>query len=121
MRIPYERTFTTDELAQLARGLVPREMEDKWFIFFERGELHVHRSWTGICIYVVRLADRAVAEAWSNRDPTQYRGEDVQDARMLEFLIDRLLLGLAVPFPEVGASSLLVHHLVGYGRPVGDG
>jgi hypothetical protein len=121
VRIPYDRAFTGDELAKLARGLVPGEMEDKWFIFFERGELFVHRSWTGVCVYVVRLNDRAVVEAWANRDPAQYgETDDARDARMLGFVVDRLLLGLAVPFPEAGASSLLVHHVVGYGRPAGD-
>lgn len=28
-------------------GLLPREMEDKWFIFFEEPVLYAHRSWTG--------------------------------------------------------------------------
>jgi hypothetical protein len=120
-RIPYARMYSNDELAKLERGLVPREMEDKWFMFFERGELYVHRSWTGICIYVVRLDGNTVAEAWANRDPAQHRAnDDASDARMLGFLVDRLLLGLAVPFPEAGASSLFVHHVVGHGRPATD-
>ncbi len=28
-------------------GLLPLQMEDKWFIFFEDPVLHLHRSWTG--------------------------------------------------------------------------
>jgi len=34
----------------VARGCKPHEMEDKWFIVFEKGRLHFQGSWTGICL-----------------------------------------------------------------------
>lgn len=124
-RVDWTRRFTPDEHERLSRGLVPREMEDKWFAFVEDEWLHLHRSWTGVCIYEARLERDAegwrVAEAWANRDPAEYRvTDDAYDARMLWFLVERLLLGRDVPFPEVGASSLLQHHVVGHGRPNDD-
>jgi hypothetical protein len=125
-RIPYARSFDGDEHARVTRGLVPREMEDKWFIFHEAPWLFFHRSWTGIGIYAVRLRAEgqgsAVEEAWVNRDPEQYRAtDDAHDAAILSFLVEALLLGRDVPFPvraEVppGKASLLKHHMVGHGR-----
>ena len=55
VEIPFERTFTADEYQELARGVIPQEMEDKWFIFCENDVLYFHRSWTGYCILQVPL------------------------------------------------------------------
>jgi hypothetical protein len=126
-RLGYERRFTAEEQRRLALGIVPRNMEDKWFIFFEDGWLYLHRSWTGACIYRVRLApvDEGceVAEAWVNRAPEEYtRRDDDYDVRLLRFLVDRLLLGLDAPFPVPEAvaggdkAALYRHHVVGHER-----
>ena len=126
-RLAYERRFTPDERRRLALGIVPRNMEDKWFIFFEDGWLHFHRSWTGACIYSVRVTDSdagsEVAEAWVNRAPEQYtRTDDDYDARLLAFLVERLLLGRDAPFPVPAAvagsdrAALYRHHVVGHER-----
>jgi hypothetical protein len=125
-RIPYARSFDRAEQARVARGLVPQEMEDKWFVFLEEPWLFFHRSWTGICIYAVRLRPEGegstVEEALANRDPEQYRAtDDAYDAAVLSFLVEALLLGRDVPFPlrasvDPGKASLLKHHMVGHGR-----
>jgi hypothetical protein len=125
-RIAFARSFDGAEHVRLTRGLVPKEMEDKWFVFHEAPWLFFHRSWTGICIYAVRLraeADAsAVEEAWVNRDPEQYRAtDDSHDAAILSFLVEALLLGHDVPFPvranlDPDKASLLKHHMVGHGR-----
>ncbi|HSQ64304.1 MAG TPA: hypothetical protein VLM85_13850 [Polyangiaceae bacterium] len=125
-RIGYERSFDAAEHARLARGVVPEEMEDKWFVFYEAPWLWFHRSWTGIAIYGVRLRPEGegsvVEEAWVNRDPAQYREtDDAHDIALLSFLVERLLLGRDVPFPIRGdvpaeKASLLLHHVVGHAR-----
>jgi uncharacterized protein (DUF1810 family) len=129
--LPYSRTFDERELDRVQRGLVPEQMEDKWFIFWEAPWLFLHRSWTGICIYGVRLAPKGagatVEEAWANRDPEQYReADDAYDAAVLAFLVDRLLLGLEAKFPvrpsvDPTKVSLLLHHVVGHGRANDEG
>jgi hypothetical protein len=48
------------------------------------------------------------------------------DAKMLAFLVDRLLLGLPATFPiresfPPEKASLFVHHVVGYGRSNDEG
>lgn len=76
--IPYTGVFTRKELKQLKLGIVPREMEDKWFIYFEATHLFFHRSWTGQPVYRVTLelegAHAKVSEAlWATDLTTIYR------------------------------------------------
>jgi len=54
--IPLDRLFTVDDVERIQRGLIPEEMEDKWFIYWLDGMLHCCRSWTGYCIYLVSFA-----------------------------------------------------------------
>jgi hypothetical protein len=90
--ISLDRNYSADEFERLRDGVVPREMEDKWFSFYEDPWLFLHRSWTGYCIYQVRFeltasGARAV-DALVNRDPQQYRGTDERDAILLALLLD---------------------------------
>jgi hypothetical protein len=126
-RIAYARVFDAAEHARVLAGLVPVEMEDKWFIFHEGGWLYLHRSWTGTCIYAVRLRavgeGSEVEETWVNRAPEEYREtDDAHDVALLSFLVDRLLLGRVAKFPvraelDAERASVLLHHVVGRGRP----
>ena len=125
-RLGYVRSFDRDQRARVVRGLVPREMEDKWFVYFDEPWLIFHRSWTGLCVYMVKLRAEAegsaVEEAWVNRAPEEYREtDDAHDVAILSFLVDALLLGLCVPFPvratvDPSKVSLVMHHVVGNAR-----
>ena len=53
--VDYSDSFTQNELEALKHGLIPRDMEDKWFIYYDSDILHFHRSWTGDLIFTVRL------------------------------------------------------------------
>ena len=44
-----------DEYSKIQSGLIPHQMEDRWFIYFDKGKLYCHRSWTGCCIYVAHF------------------------------------------------------------------
>lgn len=97
--LPFEASYSPAEYGAICRGLVPGEMEDRWFVFEEDGTVYFHRSWTGACVYQVRFerADgghRAV-ETVVNRDPKEHGGapDPAAEARELRVLIDRLLLG----------------------------
>jgi hypothetical protein len=128
--ILYERRFTAEEHARVILGLVPVQLEDKWFIYFEDGLLRLHRSATGACIYGVHLSaggdggdGSVVTEAWVSRATGEYtRTDDAYDARLLSFLVERLLLGRKVAFPVPDAiaggdrASLYRHHVVGHAR-----
>jgi hypothetical protein len=125
-RIPYVRTFDAAEHERVTRGIVPAEMEDKWFVFHETPWLWFHRSWTGVAIYGVKLgvtdAGSTVEEAWVNRAPEQYREtDDAHDAAILSFLVERILLGREATFPirpsvDPAKAPILLHHVVGHAR-----
>ena len=124
----YRQEFTPEEYQRISRGLIPQEMEDKWFAYLEEGTLFWHRSWTGFCMYRVELVcqgDRyRVRRALVNRNRQQYRSiDDAYDLELLRFLIDGLLLGRKVHFPlppglpEETPKGLFQHHASGTGYP----
>ena len=92
-RIALKREYSAQEFDRIRAGLVPEEMEQKWFIYFEDPWLYLHRSWTGFCIYHVRLelfeTRVHVAEVIVNRQPDQYRGT-ADDGEFLCILLDTL-------------------------------
>ena len=72
------------------KGLVPVEMEGKWFIYYEDGWLYLHRSWTVALIYWIKLDGRpagvCVVDSWVNRNPEEYKETDIDyDRQMLIF------------------------------------
>jgi hypothetical protein len=128
----FAATFNDAETELLVLGLVPKEMEDKWFIYFDgpadrQGWLFLHRSWTGACIYGVQLerspGGARVVDSWVSRDPAQYKGTDLEyDRKLLRFLIDALLLRLPAVFPlpagvESAPPGVYQHSVVGRAYP----
>jgi hypothetical protein len=103
-RLDFAGTFTPAEYERLCAGLIPEQMEDKWFIFAEDGTLFFHRSWTGHCIFELHLEAQGegwgVAAAYASRDPGQYQspGENY-DLRLLDYLVEGVLLGRQAPLP----------------------
>ena len=127
-RLSFNRDFTQEEYDLIALGLIPHSMDEKWLIFLEDDRLYFHRSWTGTCVYQLRLENNggnySVAEAWVNRDPNQYKGtDDAYDAALISFLIDNFLLGKRTPFPLPSdvpkdlPKGAYQHHISGSGYP----
>lgn len=89
--MPLERTsfslelkLTQEEFAQLQKGHIPKEMEDKWFAYFEENRLYIHRSWTGYCIFIVTFSpEGSVQEVLVNRNPQQYKETDIKRDKLL--------------------------------------
>lgn len=130
--IALDRVFLPAEMVAIRLGVIPEEMEDKWFVYWLDDTLHFHRSWTGFCIYAVRFAaegdcHRMVA-ADVNRAPDQYsETDDGRDAEMISYLIDTLLLGRFVEYPshesDPGTQALAAWSQVGramFGRVSGE-
>ncbi len=112
-----DRTYSDAEMSQIRRGLLPEQMEDKWFIYFEGDTLHMHRSWTGYEIYAVRFKPHAgqwrIAEARVNRDPGQYKEtDDRRDEELVVFLIDLLLLSQIHTMPSKATGKGDAEHAV---------
>ena len=105
VQIPFARSFTQAEFLRLKQGSEPQTMEDRWHIFLKDPWLCFARSWTGFCVYKVRLEKRGepyrIVEVWANRDSRQYGGTDArEDVDRLSFLIDRP--------PSIGADQQAV-------------
>lgn len=100
-RIVISMKLSNEQFAKLKEGLIPRAMEDKWFIFFEDQWLYFHRSWTGFGIYKTKIIqqgnDYIINEFWAERNPERYsNNNDNSDREMLLFLIASGLLNIDV-------------------------
>ena len=99
-----QRHFSAAEMARIRDGLVPEEMEDKWFIVWDDDRLRFHRSWTGLCVYEARFAPdddgATLVEARVSREHGRYgHAADDDNARLMMWLIEALLLRRSVPLP----------------------
>lgn len=95
--IPYRADFSHEEFTKIKRGFIPKEMENKWFIYYEDGVLYIHRSWTGRGIYQVRFDSTEqgarVVEAAALHVPNP-SDEDMDDSvGLLDSLVSNHLLG----------------------------
>lgn len=103
----FNRAFTQDEMNLITMGIIPAEMEDKWFIYWKEERLYFHRSWTGACMYIVRFKQEGdyfkMYQADVNRDTEEYGETDNnRDIRSINTLIDRLLLKNKVSISQSG-------------------
>ena len=128
-RVPlgFDALYDAPEADIIRRGLIPRAMEDKWFIYFEDSWLYFHRSWSGHCIYAIRFDESAsglrVVDSWVNRESEQYKETDVSyDRKLIEFLIDAFLLHKPAKFPKPtdqpeALPGVFQHSVVGRAYP----
>lgn len=99
-------TFDEFDSYLLRRGLIPIDMDHKWFIYYEPRRLHMRRSWTGFLVYDIRMKDDGcrltVLSARVNRDRIQYEDtDDDHDRPMLWALLNTLVLGKPMRLPSV--------------------
>jgi len=93
--------LTDKQFSKVTCGLIPQEMEDKWFIYYGNEWLYFHRSWTGNGIYKAKLNKEtdgySITEFWAERNQAKYKNEDDStDIETFSFLIARGLLGIDV-------------------------
>ncbi|MDQ1086415.1 ADP-ribosylglycohydrolase family protein [Siphonobacter sp. SORGH_AS_1065] len=100
-RIDIHLLFTDRQFSTLVAGLIPQQMEDKWFIYYENEWLYFHRSWTGHGIYKAKINKvtdgYSIKEFWAERNPKKYKNQDdTTDLETFSFLIARGILGINV-------------------------
>jgi hypothetical protein len=100
-KIFVELNFSQEQYTKMKRGLIPHEMEDKWFIFFENNWLYFHRSWTGYGIYKAEIKENngryCINEFFVERNKEKYKCEnDNEDIDSFTFLIAWGLLNVDV-------------------------
>lgn len=54
----FECEYKPSELERLKLGFVPRNMEQKWFCYYENKTVHFYRSWTGTLVCLVILNEQ---------------------------------------------------------------
>lgn len=73
-------SLTTEQCKKLKFGLVPKEMEDKWFAYFCNEYIHLHRSWTGHEIFKAKTIANTngcqISEFWVEQNPKKYNELD---------------------------------------------
>ena len=110
--------------ARIRCGLLPEEMEDKWFAYFEDGRMCFHRSWTGFKIYEARIRKDGpvytVSEITVERDGEFYSGtDDDEDICSFNFLVGRGLLGYPVDAPvDTGSGEDVLRGWSSFGRMI---
>ena len=76
--------FSDAEGERMLRGFAPRDMDDRWFVYFEGGWLNFHRSWTGAHIYALKLdgspSGVRVTDGWVSREE-DYRSPGIEHDR----------------------------------------
>ena len=92
--------FKEEEMDAIKLGTVPQEMEGKWFIYYVESEskLYMHRSWTGMCIYIVSFekieGGYAAVSAVVNRDISSHTSVDEKyEKEICMEVIGAVLLG----------------------------
>jgi hypothetical protein len=103
-QLPLRVSFTEAEFQRLKHGVIPQQMEDKWFIFYEDAWLYFHRSWTGRCAYQIRIeksnGKHTVTEAWVSREGQDTATNLEIDLEVLGYLIYSVLLDKNWPWPR---------------------
>ena len=55
--LPLALDYSAKQMDSIQRGFKAPEMEVKWDFWFAKNVLHIHRSWTGNCIFQVNFVD----------------------------------------------------------------
>ena len=103
--LDYRDRFTEAEMARLAKGLVPRTMDEKWSVELVDNTIHCRRSWTGRIGFVVRLVPDGDAwmVAWATVDDLV--AASGYGPEFLRWLLRQQVLGQDVPFPALEAPG----------------
>ena len=116
--------ITESQYAKIRFGLLPLQMEDKWFAYFNDGRIHFHRSWTGAKIYEVAIQKSedcyTISELIVERDAELYSNtNDNEDVRSFYFLLGRGLLGLNVDVPvDTGSADDVLRGWSSFGKMI---
>ena len=85
--------FSAEIGQRIMAGHVPEGMDDRWFILMEDGWLLFHRSWSGHCIFGLKVDDQpdrvSITEGWVSRKAVEYSSVDIQkDVELARTLLD---------------------------------
>jgi len=90
-------TFPAEMGDRMLAGHIPEAMDDRWFILMEEGWLLFHRSWTGYCIFGLKVDTLpegvSISEGWVSRNADEYKSTDLdQDVELVHRLVGEYFL-----------------------------
>lgn len=104
VKLAFACKYSEAEFRLIEKGLIPQEMEDKWFIYFDEPFLYLHRSWTGLPVYKLKIVKTndlySVQEAHYSKSLVNKDTNLVYESELLDFLVSNFLLGNHKPFPK---------------------
>lgn len=53
--VPVEHRYNDADLTKIMAGFRATDMDQRWNLYYEHDKLHMHRSWTGHCIYIAQF------------------------------------------------------------------
>jgi len=95
------RFYSAGDAGMIRHGSMPEQMEDKWFIFYEDGKLFFHRSWTGLCVFVMHFREQGDALV-ANRLDINKETADADSENLAFHLVEVLLLDRPGSMPGNG-------------------
>ena len=84
--------YTDKQFDMIERGVIPEEMEEKWFIYYDSSRLYIYRSWTGICVFIVKFSSKIASEIMVNPDKDFNLPKQEEIPKYVDGLINNLLL-----------------------------
>ena len=109
-----EIAISEAQFARVRQGMLPEEMEDKWFAYCEGNTLCFHRSWTGSKIFEAEVhkygQNYRITDIKVERDYEIYScTNDMHDYHTFKFLLAVALLGLKgdIPISKSGGDGML--------------
>ena len=105
LSMPYERSFTAEEMLALDNGVEARAMEDKWDIHQDGVNVFFRRSWSGQLFFVLPLDTTTMACTELHVDRNYMNMLDAVDmasevVRVFELVLNHVVFQrpLEVPF-----------------------
>ena len=102
VKIDVNMFFSDEQYNVLCRGLIPKSMDDRWFVYHEDDWLYFHRSWTGIAFCKALLVKEQsgvfIKELWVEQDgcPHDPNEIDQRDINLFVFLIAYIILEIDI-------------------------
>ena len=84
--------YTDAQMVHIKQGIIPEEMEDKWFIYFKKSKLYIYRSWSGICLYIVKFDNNSAIKIIINNYKDFNPSVRERPIGLVDDLINNLLL-----------------------------
>jgi hypothetical protein len=91
-------TFAQEDLERIRWGLIPRAMEEKWVAYVDVEELFLHRSWTGILCYILRLTSVGIDQIRIAREMPNHEWQ----ITLARWLVESKLIGRDWELPRSG-------------------